>query len=79
MIPRGKFQCAICEEWVHLSKRKEAYRSFFPKRKISVCEFCWDEYRRSPEYEHLRPDVDPTEKEEIEKKREYFKDKHIFY
>lgn len=79
MIPRGQFQCAICDEWLHLSKKKEAFRSYFPERKINVCEYCWDEYRNNPDYAHLRPDVDPSETEKIRKIREYYGDVHIFY
>lgn len=79
MLPQGTFQCAICEENQYLSKKKEAYRSYFPERKISVCEFCYHEYRTSPEYEHLRPDIDPNDKQKIEKIREHSKDTHIYF
>lgn len=79
MIPRGSFVCALCEERLHLNYKKEAYRSFFPERKIPVCEYCYDEWRTSPEYEHLRPDLDPEDKEKIEKVREYYGETHIFF
>lgn len=79
MLPRGTFQCAICEERHHVKHRKEAYRSHYPERKIPICEYCYNEWRTSPEYEHLRPDIDPSEKKEIEEQREYQKDTHIYF
>lgn len=79
MIPSGTFQCPLCEKRHHISKKKEAYRSYFPERKIIVCEFCYDDYRTSPEYDDLRPDVDPNDKQKIKKIREYYKDTHIYF
>lgn len=79
MIPRGQFKCAICEEWSHKNYKNEEYRSYKPERKIAVCDDCHHDYRNSPEYEHLRPDMRFDEKKEIEKKREYFKDTHIYF
>lgn len=73
MIPRGTFQCPICKERHHVSKKVERYRSYVPKRKITICEYCYDDYRTDPKYEHLRPDIDPKNKQKIEKIREYNK------
>lgn len=79
MLPRGSFQCALCEKRHHDSKKNEEYRSYMPERKILVCDFCIDDYRNSMEYEHLRPDIDPDERKNVEKKREYYKDTHIYF
>lgn len=79
MFPRGSFKCAICEDRLHISKKNEEFRSYFPERKIPVCDYCLTEYRRSEEYEHLRPDVDPSEVAEIREKREYYKENHVFF
>lgn len=79
MLPRGTFRCAICEDRYHVNRKNETFRSFFPERKIQVCDHCWQDYRRNPEYEHLRPDVDPEDKKKIEKIREYYGDVHIFF
>ena len=79
MIPQGMFQCPLCEEWHNDSRKKEALRSYIPKKTITICEFCYDDFRTDPKYEHLRPDVDHTDKQKIEKIREYYKDTHIFY
>ena len=79
MIPQGTLQCAICEDRYNTNKKRTAFRSYFPERKMSVCEFCIDEFRNSPEYEHLRPDVDPNDRQKVEKIREYYKDTHIYF
>lgn len=79
MLPQGTFQCAVCNERRHLSKKEDAYRSYFPERKIAVCVDCIHDYRTIPEYAHLRPNTDPTDKLKIEKIREYYKDTHIFF
>jgi len=72
MIQRkGSFRCGICEERIHSSKKNEEYRSYFPERRILVCDYCLHEYHTDPEYEHLRPDITPEEKAEIEERREY--------
>lgn len=79
MISHGTFQCAVCKKRHHLRHKKEEYRSYFPERKILICEYCLNEFRTSPEYEHLRPDVDPEDKQKVKKIREYYKDKHIYF
>lgn len=79
MYQQGIFICAICEDRMHKSKEKEVHRSFFPERTIPVCEHCYNDWRTAPEYEHLRPDVDPNDKKKIEKAREYYSDVHIFF
>lgn len=79
MIPRGSFQCAICEEWHHSSKKNNEFRSYFPERRIPVCDYCLHEYRTSPEYKDLRPEVDPNDKEKIERIREYYGENHIYF
>lgn len=78
MIQRGTFQCAICEKRFHDSKKNEEPRSYFPERKILVCNYCLKDFRRKPEYEHLRPDVKASEKQKIKKAREYARDTHIY-
>lgn len=79
MIPPGTFQCALCENRYGLSKKKEAYRSYIPERKIVLCESCYDDYRKKPEYSHLRPDSDIEERQKIEERREYQKETHIYF
>lgn len=79
MIPRGTFQCPLCEDRYHAKHKKEVFKSYFPKDKISICEYCYDDYRNSPEYEHLRPDIDPSEKEKIKRAREYYGEDHIYF
>lgn len=79
MIPQGSFQCAICDERLHLKHKEEAYRSYFPEKKIPICEFCYDDFRTSPEYEHLRPDVNADDTQKIKKIREYYQETHIYF
>ncbi|MDZ7701835.1 MAG: hypothetical protein U5J98_07050 [Halobacteriales archaeon] len=79
MTPLGTFVCAICRERHYDTKKNVAIRSYFPERNITVCDYCWDEYRTNPKYDHLRPDVEPGEKVEIEARREHMRDTHIFY
>lgn len=78
MLPRASFECAICEERHHPSKRNDEFRSYFPERRIPVCDYCLNEYRTSLEYEDLRPNVDPNDKEKIKKIREYYGETHIY-
>lgn len=70
MIQRGTFQCAICEDRLHVSKKNEEYRSYFPERKILVCDYCLHDYHTKSEYEDLRPDVKPDERKDVEDRRE---------
>jgi DNA-directed RNA polymerase subunit M/transcription elongation factor TFIIS len=68
MIKRGTFKCAICGDRLHTSNKNEEYRSYFPEKKILVCDYCLHEYHTDPDYEHLRPDITPQKKQEIRKK-----------
>lgn len=79
MIPYGTFQCVICEELRNVSRRNDVFRSYFPERKIAVCDYCYEDWRDSPMYEHLRPDVPAGKRKVVEEKREYNGETHIYF
>lgn len=79
MIPRGTFRCRLCNERYHKGKMRKEYRSYIPERMITLCEYCYDEWRTAPEYSHLRPDIDPNDIEDIRRMREYYGEDHVFY
>lgn len=77
---RGIRKCPICEERCHVNQMEEGIRSHVPEiETIMVCVECYDEWRTSPEYDHLRPDYSVQEAQEIKKKREFYQKNRIWF